>query len=140
MTVPAVTVPAGSSARTVTEPELAIGHGREGSRVLYLAYLEGYDLPTDVDGPWRELVALRPGLLFVDGEQRRSVVYRAIGSAGARVHRRQRSNSSTIEVGSTSSTSGRLEVEPKDEPNQAGRRPSVLRRRYSTDTPSFVVA
>jgi len=46
--------------------------------VLYLAYLDGYELPTDVDGPWRELVALRPGLLFVDSEQRRSVVYHAI--------------------------------------------------------------
>ena len=46
--------------------------------MLYLAYLDGHDLATDVDGPWRELVALRPGLLFVDSEQRRSVVYHAL--------------------------------------------------------------
>jgi hypothetical protein len=46
--------------------------------VLYLAYLDGHDLGEDLDGPWREVVSLRPGLLFVDSDQSRSVVYHAL--------------------------------------------------------------
>jgi hypothetical protein len=46
--------------------------------VLYLAYLDGHELPDDADGPWRELRPLRPGLVFVDSDQTRSVVYHAI--------------------------------------------------------------
>jgi hypothetical protein len=46
--------------------------------VLYLAYLDGHDLEVDVAGPWRELQALRPGLVFVDSDQTRSVVYHAL--------------------------------------------------------------
>jgi hypothetical protein len=46
--------------------------------VLYLAYLDGHDLGDDLEGPWREVRSLRPGLLFVDSEQSRSVVYHAL--------------------------------------------------------------
>lgn len=46
--------------------------------MLYLAYLDGHDLPSHAEGPWRETFRLRPGLLFVDSEQRRSVVYHAL--------------------------------------------------------------
>jgi hypothetical protein len=46
--------------------------------VLYLAYLDGHDLPADVVGPWREVFVLKPGLVFVDSDQRRSVVYHAL--------------------------------------------------------------
>jgi hypothetical protein len=44
--------------------------------VLFLAYLDGHDIG-EADGPWRELYALRPGLVFVDSDQTRSVVYHA---------------------------------------------------------------
>jgi hypothetical protein len=46
--------------------------------VLYLAYLDGHDLPAEVGGPWREVYPLRPGLVFVDSEQHRSAVYHAL--------------------------------------------------------------
>lgn len=46
--------------------------------MLYLAYLDGHDLGADVDGPWREIRPLRPGLVFVDSDQSRSVVYHAL--------------------------------------------------------------
>jgi hypothetical protein len=46
--------------------------------VIYLAYLGGQDIRPDVDGPWLELLELRPGLLLVESEQRRSVVYHAL--------------------------------------------------------------
>jgi hypothetical protein len=56
--------------------------------VLYLAYTDGHDLPGDPgdrdgrgdhpDGPWRDMHRLRAGLLLIDSEQRRSVVYHAI--------------------------------------------------------------
>ena len=46
--------------------------------MVYLAYLDGHDVGEDSDGPWRELVSLRPGLLFVDSDQSRSVVYHAL--------------------------------------------------------------
>jgi hypothetical protein len=46
--------------------------------VLYLAYLDGHDLPADAEGPWRELFRLRPGLTFVDSDQHRSAVYHAL--------------------------------------------------------------
>lgn len=46
--------------------------------MLYLAYLDGHDLPANVDGPWRETFRLRPGLVCIDSEQRRSVVYHAL--------------------------------------------------------------
>lgn len=46
--------------------------------MIYLAYLDGSDLPEDTEGPWRELRPLRPGLVFVDSEARRSVVYHAL--------------------------------------------------------------
>jgi hypothetical protein len=56
-----------SSARTPGSPT-----------ILYLAYLDGHDLPADAEGPWRELFPLRPGLTFVDSEQHRSAVYHAL--------------------------------------------------------------
>jgi hypothetical protein len=46
--------------------------------VLYLAHLDGHDLARHTEGPWRELYPLRPGLLFVDSPERRSVVYHAL--------------------------------------------------------------
>jgi hypothetical protein len=46
--------------------------------VIYLAYLDGRDLPPDTPGPWRELRGLCSGLLFVDSDQSRSVVYHAL--------------------------------------------------------------
>jgi hypothetical protein len=46
--------------------------------VLYLAYLDGHDVGEAPTGPWREVVSLRPGLLFVDSDQSRSVVYHAL--------------------------------------------------------------
>jgi hypothetical protein len=46
--------------------------------VLYLGYLDGHELPDDVEGPWREVKALRPGLVFVDSPHPRSPVYHAL--------------------------------------------------------------
>ena len=46
--------------------------------MLYLAYLDGHELPPDAQGPWRELFPLQPGLVFVDSEQHRSAVYHAL--------------------------------------------------------------
>ncbi len=46
--------------------------------MLYLGYLDGHELPADVEGPWREVVTLRPGLVFVDSPESRSVVYHAL--------------------------------------------------------------
>jgi hypothetical protein len=46
--------------------------------VVYLAYLDGIDLDVGVPGPWRELVALRPGLLMIASDQSRSAVYHAL--------------------------------------------------------------
>jgi hypothetical protein len=46
--------------------------------VIYLCYLDGHDVGPDVEGPWREVHVLRPGLVFVDSEQHRSAVYHAL--------------------------------------------------------------
>jgi hypothetical protein len=46
--------------------------------VLYLAHLDGHDLEPEVAGPWREVFVLRPGLVLVDSDERRSVVYHAL--------------------------------------------------------------
>jgi hypothetical protein len=46
--------------------------------VVYLGYLDGHDLGTDPEGPWREVVLLRPGLVLVDSDQHRSAVYHAL--------------------------------------------------------------
>jgi hypothetical protein len=46
--------------------------------VLYLAHLDGHELDDDVEGPWREVFPLRPGLVFVDSDQHRSAVYHAL--------------------------------------------------------------
>jgi hypothetical protein len=46
--------------------------------VLFLAYLDGNELEPEVEGPWRELYPLRPGLVFVDSDQTRSAVYHAL--------------------------------------------------------------
>lgn len=46
--------------------------------MLYLAHLDGHELPSAVQGPWREVFPLRPGLVFVDSDQRRSAVYHAL--------------------------------------------------------------
>jgi hypothetical protein len=46
--------------------------------VLFLGYLDGHELPPDADGPWREVVSLRPGLVLVDSDASRSVVYHAL--------------------------------------------------------------
>lgn len=46
--------------------------------MLYLAHLDGHELAADVAGPWREVRPLRPGLVFVDSDQTRSVVYHAL--------------------------------------------------------------
>jgi hypothetical protein len=53
-------------------------HGTAEPALLYLAYLDGHDLPADAEGPWRELFPLRPGLAFVDSDQHRSAVYHAL--------------------------------------------------------------
>ena len=45
--------------------------------MLYLADLDGHDV-AGAAGPWRETFALKPGLLLVDSEQTRSVVYHAL--------------------------------------------------------------
>lgn len=49
--------------------------------MVYLGYLDGEELPADVPGPWREVRPLRPGLVFVDSDQSRSVVYHALKDA-----------------------------------------------------------
>lgn len=46
--------------------------------MLYLAYLDGHEVPAGTEGPWRQLYALRPGLTFVDSDQHRSAVYHAL--------------------------------------------------------------
>lgn len=46
--------------------------------MLYLAYLDGHALDPRTRGPWRELQPLRPGLLLVDSDQTRSIVYHAL--------------------------------------------------------------
>lgn len=46
--------------------------------MLFLGYLDGHELPESVEGPWREVVTLRPGLVFVDSPHSRSVVYHAL--------------------------------------------------------------
>lgn len=46
--------------------------------MLFLGYLDGHELPAEVEGPWREITALRPGLVFVDSPASRSVVYHAL--------------------------------------------------------------
>jgi hypothetical protein len=46
--------------------------------MIYLADVDDHDLGAVPAGPWREIVALRPGLLLVDSEQSRSVVYHAL--------------------------------------------------------------
>jgi hypothetical protein len=46
--------------------------------VIYLADLDGHDLGDAPDGPWSEVVVLRPGLVLIDSEQHRSVVYHAL--------------------------------------------------------------
>jgi hypothetical protein len=46
--------------------------------VLYLAYVEGLDASDGLEGPWREVRQLREGLLLVDSDERRSVVYHAL--------------------------------------------------------------
>ena len=46
--------------------------------MLYLAYLDGHELPTPTEGPWLEIRPLRPGLVFVDSDQGRSAVYHAL--------------------------------------------------------------
>lgn len=46
--------------------------------MLYLAYLDGADLADDAAGPWRDTFRMRRGLLLVDSDQSRSVVYHAL--------------------------------------------------------------
>ncbi|MTV26241.1 hypothetical protein FTX61_12590 [Nitriliruptoraceae bacterium ZYF776] len=46
--------------------------------MLFLAHLDGHELPADTPGPWVELYPLRPGLTFVESDQTRSVVYHAL--------------------------------------------------------------
>lgn len=53
--------------------------------MIYLAYLGDQDLrrdvpdpPPDVPGPWREVLVLHRGLVAVDSDQSRSVVYHAL--------------------------------------------------------------
>jgi hypothetical protein len=46
--------------------------------MVYLGYLDGHELGSDPRGPWREILVLRPGLVFVDSEQHRSAVYHAL--------------------------------------------------------------
>ena len=50
--------------------------------MLYLAYTGDQDLRDDrgdhPEGPWREICRLRAGLVLIDSDQRRSVVYHAI--------------------------------------------------------------
>jgi hypothetical protein len=46
--------------------------------MIYLAELGGTDLDPAIEGPWRELFPLRPGLMFVDSDLHRSAVYHAL--------------------------------------------------------------
>ncbi|QYG91092.1 hypothetical protein HC251_00675 [Iamia sp. SCSIO 61187] len=46
--------------------------------MLYLAWEETGELDGPVEGPWEEVVRLRPGLLLLDSPATRSVVYHAV--------------------------------------------------------------
>lgn len=48
--------------------------------MLYLAYTDAPDPPdlADLDGPWRGVQQLRPGLWLLDSGQPRSPVYHAV--------------------------------------------------------------
>jgi hypothetical protein len=50
--------------------------------VLYLAHTDGHDLLDTAgaapDGPWLGMCRLRAGLVLIDSDQRRSVVYHAV--------------------------------------------------------------
>lgn len=45
--------------------------------MLYLAWEETGAVDATVEGPWEDAVLLRPGLLLLDSEATRSVVYHA---------------------------------------------------------------
>lgn len=46
--------------------------------MLYLAWEETGSVDATAEGPWEDAVALRPGLLLLDSEATRSVVYHAL--------------------------------------------------------------
>jgi hypothetical protein len=46
--------------------------------MVYLGYLDGHELGPGVEGPWVELLPLRPGLVLVDSPESRSRVYHAL--------------------------------------------------------------
>ncbi len=46
--------------------------------MLYLAWEETGAVEADVEGPWEDLVLLRPGLLLLDSRATRSVVYHGL--------------------------------------------------------------
>jgi len=46
--------------------------------VLYVAWEETGAVAADVEGPWEDVVLLRPGLLLLDSAASRSVVYHAL--------------------------------------------------------------
>ncbi len=47
---------------------------------VYLVYADA-DIDTDAEGPWDEIVLLRPGLAFVRSDLHRSAVYHAMKDA-----------------------------------------------------------
>jgi hypothetical protein len=46
--------------------------------VLYLAWEETGAVDATAEGPWEDAVVLRPGLLLLDSQASRSVVYHAL--------------------------------------------------------------
>ena len=46
--------------------------------MLYVAWEETGEVAADVEGPWEDIVLLRPGLLLLDSAASRSAVYHAI--------------------------------------------------------------
>lgn len=46
--------------------------------MLYVAWEETGEVAADVEGPWEDVVLLRPGLLLLDSAASRSVVYHAL--------------------------------------------------------------
>jgi hypothetical protein len=46
--------------------------------VLYLAYEETGSVDAAVEGPWEDVIVLRPGLLLLDSPATRSEIYHAL--------------------------------------------------------------
>lgn len=46
--------------------------------MLYLGWDESGTIDADAEGPWVDLLVLRPGLILIDSTDSRSVVYHAL--------------------------------------------------------------